>query len=188
MVTRKGYQESAIKTARASGIYLKKFQLPDDMNLNGKTRNILISIHVLTIENLQRNFIPDKKWLSKNAQLSAQFYAPTNEIFLVDDDGNFIESLWELENSLPRGEHSATALKYSFLMQGKVFLQTPYSQAFPLDRIDYQYDVLDTVEELSLSANDVLQGLLYDMDGQESFLFFLDNSFLKAAAPSDASL
>ena len=182
MVTRKGYQDGAIKTARFSGIYLKKFQLPADMNWNGKIRRVILSIHILTLENIQRNYVPDRQWISEylkdNNVFTLHVNAPSDEIFLIDEEGNVIKTLCDLDNELPRGEHSATALKHSFPMHGKVFLRLPDSQEFLLDSINYQYDVLDTVEEVSLSADTILQGLLSDIDGQESFLFFLDHTII----------
>ena len=182
MVTRKGYQDGAIKTAKASGIYLKKFQLPADMNWDGKIRRAVLSIHILTLANIQRTFVPDRQWLSdylkKNEKFVLRLATSTNQIFLVDEEGRVITTLEHLDDELPRGGHSATALKHSFPMHGKVFLRVPDSQEFPLNRIDYQYDVLDTVEEVTLSADAILQGLLSDIDGQESFLFFLDHTII----------
>ena len=100
MVTRKGYQAGAIMTAKASGIYLKKFQLPTDMNWDGKIRKVIITIHVLTLENIRHNFIPNKQWLEqyleKNEKFIAQLSATTDQIALVDSQGQTIKTfgLW----------------------------------------------------------------------------------------------
>ena len=180
MVTRKGYQEGAIKTARDADIYLKKFQLPADMFWYGNTRGVSITLHTLTLDNLKRTFVPNRLWLAerlrKNEKLTVQFYAPTNQILLVDSEGNVQKTLWKLENELPRGEHSATALKHSFPMSGNIFLRTPNGQELMIDRIDYQYDVIETTQEISVSADAILHGLLSDIEGQDSFLFFLNNT------------
>ena len=45
-----------------------------------------------------------------------------------------------------------------------------------IDRIDYQYDVIETTQEISVSADAILHGLLSDIEGQDSFLFFLNNT------------
>ncbi len=183
MVTRKGYQAGAIKTAKASGIYLKKFQLPTDMNWDGKIRKVIITIHVLTLENIRHNFIPNKQWLEqyleKNEKFIAQLSTTTDQIVLVDSQGQTIKTLWALENELPRGNKAATDLTFSFPMTQETFLHAPDFTDLRIDRIDYIYDVRETIEEIHIPADAILQGLLSDVDGQESFLFFLDNSILQ---------
>lgn len=191
MVTRKGYQEGAIKTAKASGIYLKKFQLPVDMNWDGRIRKVIITIHTLTSENIKRRFILDSQWLSQFIQergkdtaqkiLTDKVGAPSNEYYLINNHREVLKTLRDLDNEIPR-DKAAIGQKHSFSMDGGAFLFVPSHPEYPemkLSSIEYEYDVIDTVEEISISADAVLQGLLSDVDGQESLLFFLDNTILK---------
>ena len=182
MVTRKEYQSGAIKTARNCNIYLKKFQLPEDINWESKIRTIIIDMHILTIENIKRTPILDKNWLlqqhfSGNEKLSIN--NTTDNIFLIDKNGNKIKTLYELENELPRGEKAAYKLKYSFPFKEDTFMQNDNGINPKIKRIDYEYDIFETIEEIKISADDVIHGLLSDIDGQESFLFFLNNSIQK---------
>ena len=182
MVTRKGYQDGAIKTARDSGIYLKKFQLPNDMNWKDQIRTVTITIHVLTLENIKRKFIPEKQWVKNcikenSKELLVKTVSGFNDkIYLVDEQGAIMKSLLELDNELPRGDEAAIAQRHSFPMEGKVSLRVPSYPDIKLSSIEYEYDICEATEELSMSADAILQGLLSDIDGQESFLFFIDNT------------
>ena len=170
MVTRKGYQDGAIKTARDSGIYLKKFQLPNDMNWKDQIRTVTITIHVLTLENIKRKFIPEKQWVKNcikenSKELLVKTVSGFNDkIYLVDEQGAIMKSLLELDNELPRGDEADIAQRHSFPMEGKVSLRVPSYPDIKLSSIEYEYDICEATEELSMSADAILQGLLSDID------------------------
>lgn len=183
MVTRIGYQSGAIETAKQHGIYLKKFQFPCDIGWQNKIRTVNITIHCLTLENIKRSFKPDINWLSEylktHDKLTVKINASTDIIFLINGQGKIIKSLWDVDNELPRGETAMKKLKYSSPMGNDTFLQIPDYDPIKLSSIDYEYDVNETIENVSVSADEIIRGLLSDIDGQENFFFFIDNSILK---------
>ena len=183
MVTRIGYQSGAIETAKQHGIYLKKFQFPCDIDWRNKVRKASMTIHCFTLENIKCNFKFDIHWLSEyfktHEKLTVKINAYNDTIFLINGEGKIIKSLWNIENELPRGEKTMKKLKYSFPMGDDTFLKIPDYDPIKLSSIDYEYDVNETIENVSVSADEIIRGLLSDIDGQENFFFFLDNSILK---------
>ena len=180
MVSRKGFQDGAKKVAKDSGIMLKKYQFPNEMDWTGRVRTIVMTMHMYTLDNVRHTFDFDLQWMHEHypdqKRFSSERMVSTEEILFVKEDGTRIKSLHELTNELPRGSKSAQDLKHIFTFEEPTFLRSPNVPDLKINRVAFLYDVHEATEELTFNADDVIQGLLIDDETGESILHYLDNS------------
>ena len=192
MVTRVGYQDGAKKIAKNEGIYLKKFQFPDELDWTGRIRTIILSMHVLTLDNVQHEFIFDEDWVKEHFPGQKSFTSKrpvsTEEISFFKENGENLGTLHEMDNKLPRGEHGTTGLTYYHSFSEPTFIRAPELPGLKINGIKYRYDVVESSEEHSISVDDVLLGILTNDIGEKEYSFFFDNTvanFVKEVPSGD---
>lgn len=180
MVSRKGFQDGAKKVAKDSGIMLKKYQFPDEMDWTGKVRAVVVTMHMYILDNVRHAFDWDTEWWQEHypdqKSFSSERMVSTEEILFVKEDGTRIKSFHELENELPRGSESAKDLKHLFTFEEPTFLRSPNVPDLKINRVAFLYDVHEVTEKLTSKADDVIHGLLIDDETGELILHYLDNS------------
>lgn len=68
-VTKVGYQSGAEKFANYYGIVLKELRFPTAKDWEGRVKNIVLTIHALSIDVKERNFDIDIDWLLANSNI-----------------------------------------------------------------------------------------------------------------------
>ena len=98
----------------------------------------------------------------------------------LKENGEILGNLRELDDDLPCVKHKATNLKYSRSFTETTFIRAPGVPDLKINGIDYSYDITEFSEEHSVSADEVLLGILTDDAGEREYSFFSDYS-VKAA-------
>lgn len=150
MVSKKGFQNGAKKYAELYGINLKEIREPEDADWKGRIKTIVMKLHMITTHIRERKINIDEQWMRKNNALSKDteirlcINDTTDNIWLVDDLGNKISNIHQLDEKLPTKMKAAENIihKYEF---DNAFLLNAEGRKFKVSSIEYTYDVRESI-------------------------------------------
>jgi hypothetical protein len=172
MVARSGFQSGAETAAIGSGIHLYELREPRDSDLDGRVKEIRVTLHtrVPNVRRIQLNF--DPVWQTTLTR-PLTFGMREDEAFLQDSTGASLGTVHSIIQGLVPASDEGVHQTYTHLFSEPTFLRTNDDE-FPLAQIaSIEADIAVFVAppiEIATSYKDVISHILKSVTGDISYL------------------
>lgn len=175
IVSKNGFQSGAKKYAELYGINLKEIRPPQDEDWKGRIKNIILKIDVITtkIHNRKINF--DEKWMRDNSNLPQDTVFKINDtidnIWLIDDLGNKISNLHQLDTKLPTDMGVSENITHTYKFNN-AYLKNSEGFKFKVLSIEYVYDIVKyPMPDITLDGAQTAKAIIKDaLNGSIKFI------------------
>lgn len=146
MVSKEGFQKGAKDFAEYYGINLRELREPTEDDWKGRIKAIQINLSIVMPQIKGRKFNIDRKWVKENIKLpekeefSIQIRGMTDQIWIVDKNGNHIKNMYQLDNELPVKGKKGQGIFHSYEFDDG-YLETVEYGKIKITSIDYVYDI-----------------------------------------------
>ena len=165
-VTKEGYQSGAKKFGDHYGISLKELRFPKEQDWQGRVKNIVLNLSVISTELTNRTFDLDIDWLEKNTNYKEgeqlNLSGMQDEIIIVKSDGSYVSDFYKLESNLPHDNAEETARKHIEKFEDS-YLTSPAGDKFKINSIGYEYNVVVSTQTSITEGEVVAKAILKDV-------------------------
>jgi restriction endonuclease len=177
-VCKNGYQSGAIKYANYYGINLKELRPPADNDWEGRIKDIEINLNFIGLDIKNRNTLIDTDWYAKkhgeiDEKQTYKSSGMSNEMQILDKNGNRITDFYELDNKLPQNwiEEFDVIHEYKF---EEAYIQVADKGLMKIKSIIYTYDVhIGESNPIKIAGEETAKAILKDIS--TGSIKFFDN-------------
>lgn len=168
LVTKAGFQSGVIAYAKHHGIGLKLLRNPIEEDWDGKLKKIEFNIHTIVPQIKSRKINIDEEWFKSNIEkdkwnLPFSINGMSNEIWILDKNGNKYKSILDLEQGVPTNWITEFDLIHTYEF-AENYIEVNLLGMLKLRDIVFQYDVL-TGEgvKIMIDAEKIVDKILRDI-------------------------
>lgn len=179
-----GYQSGAKQYADHYGISLQELRTPNDADWEGRVKTIFLTIHIIVPKitifapRLSQSF-RDKIPADETLKVSTRF-SNLEKIIFGPPGSDSAYSYEDLRQLLPHGHENESDLKYEMLLPNHIWKVD--GQEFPIDGIDFVYDVNVEKETVTVDGAKLAKAIIRDANSGD--LRFVDNAGRVKSYPS----
>jgi len=182
-VCKNGYQSGAIKYGNYYGINLKELRPPVANDWKGRLKDIQINLNFINIDIKDRHTVIDQDWyFAKHGEVDEtktyKSQGMSNEMLIVDKEGNRITDFFELDNGLPQNwiEELNVTHEYKF---DDAYIEVTDQGLMKVKSITYKYDVhIGEVDPIKIAGEETAKAILKDIK-TDKINFFDKNGNVK---------
>jgi len=173
-VSREGFQSGAKKFAQHHDITLVECRFPKLEDWSNRFKTIHLNIDINQIKVLNRNLILDKEWCKKF------YHNPTNEfilegsnaeISLKTKEGDFISTLYTLEQKLPVFLEDKDGIKKKSFYFEDAYIENEKGDIIKINGIEFEYKIFSSKENIIIDGEKSIKGILKDpITGEIEFI------------------
>ena len=186
MVTRIGYQDSAMDFARNYCISLKRFQFVDEMNWDGYIKDIIIECHIqLAPHVVVRPDLDISNLTLDERKILKQRFLMSKDIQIYDSHKKYITSFRNIIKSqtyyYDNKEHTHT-----HYFDEDAFICCDNVRPVRINSITFTFIPQETIETSVIKAEDYILGYLLDEENEDnSYLCFRNGNVRKNSSSSE---
>lgn len=190
MVTRVGYQDSAMDFARNYGISLKRFQFVDEMNWDGYIKDIIIECHIQLAPrvvvkpdlNINDLTLDERKLLKQYFFMSKGI---NKDIPIYDSHKKYITSFRNIIKSQTY-YYDNKEYTYTHYFDKDAFICCDNVRPVRINSITFTFIPQEAIETSVIKAEDYILGYLLDEENEDnSYLCFRNGNVRKNSSSSE---
>ena len=164
-VTKVGFQSGAIQFADYYGIDIKEARVPTEKDWEGRIKDIVIQLGVVTTDIIKREPILDKEWIIENEVMEEgeeiTIKGFNNELKLYDSNDKEITSFYDLEQKLPHNWEREKKLSHTYFFEDAYMYVN--DKKLKIKAIKYTYNVNRGEEKVMSEGEKIIKAILKDV-------------------------